>query len=179
MRKKIFHSAPLLAIVPILFLFIGCASTNPAVVLWKHGFSKETGNNPIALGSDIVWHENQITGFAANTKGKNFWFTADLETKQVEIFPIIDKDGTDHTEIVVRQLKENVAQGGEVLENSSGMPERLMAMLDWTWERQTIGGSITGSRLGASSANLSEFDPENPKNDTSLMLKDTTRRVGD
>lgn len=163
---------------PLMF-FMGCASTNPAVVLWKNGFSKETDNNPITLSNDLVWHESEVTGIATNHKGKKYWFTADLETKQVEVYALIDKNGTDLTEKIVSQLKEKVAQGGAIVQPGTGEPERLMAMLDWTWQRQEIGRSTTGSHLGASTANLSEFDPENPKSDTSLFLKDTGRRFGD
>lgn len=178
MNKKITPLILLIIAAPVLF-FMGCASTNPAIVLWKHGFSKETDNNPISLSNDIVLHENQVTGIATNSKGKKFWFIADLETKKVEVYALIDKNGTDHTEKIVSQLKEKIAQGGEIVKPGTGEPERLMAMLDWTWERQTIMASVTGSRLGFSSANLSEFDPENPKNDTSLTLRNEGLRFGD
>ncbi len=178
MNKKITPLLLLFFTAPILF-FMGCASTNPSVVLWKYGFSKETDNNPISLSNDLVWHEDEVTGIATNNRGKKFWFTADLISKQVEVYPLVDKSGADITDQIVSQLEAKVAQGGEIVESGSGEPERLMAMLDWTWQRQAIGGNVTGSRLGLSSANLSEFDPENPKSDTSLTLRSEGVRTGD
>ncbi len=109
----------LILAAPILF-FMGCASTNPAVVLWQHGFSKETDNNPISLSDNLVWHENQVTGIATNHRGKKFWFTADLETKMVEIYALTDKNGTDLTDQIISQLKEKVALGGEIVRSGAG-----------------------------------------------------------